>query len=847
MIFTFAQILDIINIMRKNQLVFIAEQLGLNYLSDVDKAILSAAGIDLTKFTNSKGIIEHAFIFGLLSEALGDKRSKGMNYAQFKKFLKSGNFIPLTEDEEFALEQLKNRAYTDLNSLGNRIATGTSNIIIRANQTHQNKLRDIVKNKAMDAVKYRQSAAKLASEIGHATEDWERDWLRISYYLLQDAYNTGRAKSIFKAHGEDAEVWFTVLEGACKHCRELYLKDPDDPDSEPIVFKLKDIIANGNNIGRKADQLLPTISPIHPYCFNTPTTKVITSKGWKNISEVKVGDLALTHKGRFKRVTNVLKHKLTGSESFYNLYYSFPSKKHIKCRKVRYITGNHPVLTKQGWKRVDELRMKDKIYIPALKCGNCGNIQPIGVNNIISDTCNYFRNVESTKRQWLDDNFRRIIHDAVVEEMRLRYENMSDEQKRDITKKARRTINLKYPNGHPWMVNAIKKANKTNGKKRTFIERKLLYFCDKLGVKTITNLCLRNKDGLFRNKVKCYFPDIFIPALGIVLEADGIQWHKDKEYDSNRDKDIKEFFGFDTFRFSEEDIVNNGDVVFEELKNLFNNHSGNFCLVEVPLRIIQKITKNSRCNYLYNLSVEDDESYVADGVIVHNCRCNVNYKDPDTEWDSSTKSFTKVKKYQPKSKKLKGIKLNIKVQKAEDDELNKGKTFRQRLSDAKRETNRTPSKAEIQAGNYKKGHISFGGYQYVIENPRGSYRRGEDKDGKKWSTRMNNTYGYFLGTLGKDKDHIDVFINDSVDLDKFNGKIYVIDQVNKDGTFDEHKVMYGFPNKTEAKKAYLSNYEKGWRGCGAITGASKQVFDTWIRGSKRKVKPFKDCVKNKEL
>ena len=80
MIFTFAQILDIINIMRKNQLVFIAEQLGLNYLSDVDKAILSAAGIDLTKFTNSKGIIEHAFIFGLLSEALGDKRSKGMNY-----------------------------------------------------------------------------------------------------------------------------------------------------------------------------------------------------------------------------------------------------------------------------------------------------------------------------------------------------------------------------------------------------------------------------------------------------------------------------------------------------------------------------------------------------------------------------------------------------------------------------------------------------------------------------------------------------------------------------------------------------------------------------------------------
>lgn len=273
MIFTIAQINDIISILTRHKLVFIAEQLGLNYLSQSDKDLLLAAGIDLNKFKNSKGQIEHAFVFGLLSEALGDDRAKNMTYQQFLKFLKSGNFIPLTEDEEFALEQLKNRAYTDLNSLGNRIAAGTSNIIIRANQTQQNKLQNIVKEKAINAVKYRQSATKLASELGHATEDWERDWLRIAYYLLHDAYNTGRAKSIFKAHGEDAEVWFTVLEGACKHCRELYLTDPDDPDSEPKVFKLKDIIANGNNIGRKADDLLPTLSPIHPYCRCTVNYK----------------------------------------------------------------------------------------------------------------------------------------------------------------------------------------------------------------------------------------------------------------------------------------------------------------------------------------------------------------------------------------------------------------------------------------------------------------------------------------------------------------------------------------------------------------------------------------------
>ena len=102
MIFSIAQINDIISILRRHQLVFIAEQLGLNYLSQADKDLLLAAGVDLAKYTNSQGIIEHAFLFGLLSEALGDERSKDMTYDQFKKFLKSGNFIPLTEDEEFA-------------------------------------------------------------------------------------------------------------------------------------------------------------------------------------------------------------------------------------------------------------------------------------------------------------------------------------------------------------------------------------------------------------------------------------------------------------------------------------------------------------------------------------------------------------------------------------------------------------------------------------------------------------------------------------------------------------------------------------------------------------------------
>ena len=273
MIFNNSQIQDILGILNRWECIFIGKQLGVNYLTQAEKNLLTASGIDLNLFINNKGIIEHAFLFGILSDALGSKRAKGLNYAQFVKFLNSGNFIPLTEEENFALEQVKNRAYNDITGLGSRIKQGTSNVIIRANQTKQFKIKQLIQEKTAKAVELRYSARTLAAELGQATEDWERDWLRIAYYLLHEAYNTGVAQSIAKNYGTDAEVYFDVYPGACVRCKELYLTDPEDPDSEPIVFKLSDIIANGNNIGRKSADWLPTISPLHPYCRCTVNHK----------------------------------------------------------------------------------------------------------------------------------------------------------------------------------------------------------------------------------------------------------------------------------------------------------------------------------------------------------------------------------------------------------------------------------------------------------------------------------------------------------------------------------------------------------------------------------------------
>ena len=176
-------------------------------------------------------------------------------------------------------------------------------------------------------------------------------------------------------------------------------------------------------------------------------------------------------------------------------------------------------------------------------------------------------------------------------------------------------------------------------------------------------------------------------------------------------------------------------------------------------------------------------------------------------------------------------------------------TFAGRLARGKQQTNTEPTEKQKEAGNYKKGHVSFGGYDFVIENPEGSMRRGKDADGNSWEQQMHNTYGYILGKKGKDGDHLDMFINDQADLDTWNGNVYVVDQVNADGSFDEHKIMYGFNSEAEAREAYLSNYSEGWKGLGRITGVDKDTFDKWLDSSDRKIKEFaehsiiKDAVK----
>ena len=158
--------------------------------------------------------------------------------------------------------------------------------------------------------------------------------------------------------------------------------------------------------------------------------------------------------------------------------------------------------------------------------------------------------------------------------------------------------------------------------------------------------------------------------------------------------------------------------------------------------------------------------------------------------------------------------------------------------------NHSPSEAQKSAGNYAKEHISFQGLPITIENAKGSKRRGVGADGKAWESVLPAHYGYVKGTLGKDLDHIDVYIGPHTK----SPRVYVIDQMEaKTKAFDEHKCMLGFGTERQAINTYCRAFSdgKGKDRIGKVTGMTMDQFRDWLENGNTK-KPFQHVAPRKE-
>lgn len=144
-----------------------------------------------------------------------------------------------------------------------------------------------------------------------------------------------------------------------------------------------------------------------------------------------------------------------------------------------------------------------------------------------------------------------------------------------------------------------------------------------------------------------------------------------------------------------------------------------------------------------------------------------------------------------------------------------------------------PTDAQKKAGNYAMGHLSgeqTQGIDITIENPRDSERRGTSPDGTAWANKMGAHYGYAKRSLAADGDHVDMFVGPAADRAP---TVWVIDQVNADGTYDEAKALFGFMNKAAALKAYKDSYSKGWK-VGPVTAMPVAEFKAGLESGRFK-------------
>lgn len=264
MILTPQQTNELLEIIEKNQLVVIGKELGKNFLTHQDELLLEKYGVDVDHLYDIRNdTLNLQFQLGLLAESLYKNQVSKLTYDQLKDYVSHGDYIPLTAREEATLAAIKNQTFTDLKKLGNKIFQDVNQVLTNRSLEGQ---RDFIREELKLGTLDKATVTEIAHKIAEKTGDWSRDFERIIAFNSHLIFEEGKAAMIQRNAGKDEDpiVYKSVFEGACEHCVRLYLTN--GIGSQPKLFKLSELRANGSNIGRSVKDWVAVIGPIHPYC-----------------------------------------------------------------------------------------------------------------------------------------------------------------------------------------------------------------------------------------------------------------------------------------------------------------------------------------------------------------------------------------------------------------------------------------------------------------------------------------------------------------------------------------------------------------------------------------------------
>lgn len=254
---------ELLNLINRNQNIAVAKEFGPEFLTEYDKSLLSDYGVKVDElYQLENDTVFTSFSFGLLSDSLEAIRSVSkVTYKDLKEYIKGGNYIPLTEQEKATINHIKTQNLSSLKGLGGKIFQDVNGILDNNSRQAQE---EFLKKEVVEGTLKKQTIRQIANEIASKTGDWSRNFDRIVEYMSQSAFESGKAAAIERQVSGDPLVYKTPLMGACKHCIRLYLTK--GLGSEPRIFKLSELKANGSNIGRKQADWKATLEQIHNFC-----------------------------------------------------------------------------------------------------------------------------------------------------------------------------------------------------------------------------------------------------------------------------------------------------------------------------------------------------------------------------------------------------------------------------------------------------------------------------------------------------------------------------------------------------------------------------------------------------
>ncbi|MCZ6868033.1 MAG: hypothetical protein O7G84_00855 [Gammaproteobacteria bacterium] len=255
----------------------------------------------------------------------------------------------LSSQEQAARTWASGNAANTITGLGNRVGDDFSTLAVEADAELRAKYQADVRQELDMNIERQQSWRKLASDLGHRTEDWSRDFKRIAATEKQAAMQQGLTAGLIEREGDPDEINVAKQPspGACPDCVRLHYTAGE---GSPLrIFKLSELQANGTNVGKKQNAWLATIGPIHPWCHR-PDAVVETREGPRPLALIRPGDRVLTHKGRFRPVQRVAKRAHRGE--LVEL---------LSGDEIFVATPEHPYLTQRGWVAASDLQPGDHL------------------------------------------------------------------------------------------------------------------------------------------------------------------------------------------------------------------------------------------------------------------------------------------------------------------------------------------------------------------------------------------------------------------------------------------------------------------------------------------------------